>query len=177
MTSSVVRTAVLTSLLTTLGMAAVGYFVMPRLLNPNAAMGTATIQPAFYTTDAQGYTLHPPQGVYAQPLVAQPLVRAAQPVQPVVRTTRPVVYEAPRATRRTLPASRTAPVYTSERDEYGEPTRQGRSTKKSVLIVGASAGTGAAIGALAGGGKGAAIGALAGGAAGLVYDRVTANPK
>jgi hypothetical protein len=53
------------------------------------------------------------------------------------------------------------------------PGRQGRSTGKSIAIVGGSAGTGAAIGALAGGGKGAAIGAISGGAAGLVYDRHT----
>jgi hypothetical protein len=52
-------------------------------------------------------------------------------------------------------------------------TRQTRSTGKSVAIVAGSAGTGAAIGALAGGGKGAAIGAISGGAAGFVYDRLT----
>jgi hypothetical protein len=54
-------------------------------------------------------------------------------------------------------------------------TRRGRSTGKSVAIVGGSAGAGAAIGALAGGGKGAAIGALSGGAAGFIYDRLTHN--
>lgn len=48
-----------------------------------------------------------------------------------------------------------------------------RPTKHSVMIVAGSAGTGAAIGALAGGGKGAAIGALAGGAGGFIYDRLT----
>ncbi|HYL75862.1 MAG TPA: hypothetical protein VEU96_16750 [Bryobacteraceae bacterium] len=48
-----------------------------------------------------------------------------------------------------------------------------RSKAKSVAIVGGSAATGAAIGALAGGGKGAGIGALAGGAAGFIYDRKT----
>ena len=50
-----------------------------------------------------------------------------------------------------------------------------RSLEKEILIVGGSAGAGAAIGAVAGGKKGAAIGALSGGIAGLVYDLATRN--
>jgi uncharacterized protein YcfJ len=54
-------------------------------------------------------------------------------------------------------------------------TQSKRSLKKSALIVGGSAGAGAAVGAVAGGGKGAAIGAVSGGVAGLVYDLMTRN--
>jgi len=48
-----------------------------------------------------------------------------------------------------------------------------RPKKKSATIIAGSAGTGAAVGALAGGGKGAGIGAIAGGAAGVIYDQHT----
>jgi hypothetical protein len=54
-----------------------------------------------------------------------------------------------------------------------ERRRRGRTAKRSLALVGGSAGVGAAVGAVAGGGKGAAIGALGGGAAGFVYDRLT----
>ena len=50
-----------------------------------------------------------------------------------------------------------------------------RSWEREVLIVGGSAGAGAAIGSVAGGKKGAGIGALSGGIAGLVYDIATRN--
>ena len=56
-------------------------------------------------------------------------------------------------------------------------TAKKRSLEKEVLIVGGSAGAGAAIGAVAGGGKGAAVGALSGGVAGLVYDLATRRKK
>jgi hypothetical protein len=97
---------------------------------------------------------------------------------------RPEVSSRPRAPRpsATVYAHQPAhsPTYSNDndqvvRDRSGEPIRHRRSTEKSALIVAGSAGTGAAIGALAGGGKGAAIGAISGGAAGFIYDRLTAN--
>jgi hypothetical protein len=50
-----------------------------------------------------------------------------------------------------------------------------RSWEREALIVGGSAGAGAAIGAVAGGKKGAGIGAVSGGIAGLIYDLATRN--
>jgi hypothetical protein len=50
-----------------------------------------------------------------------------------------------------------------------------RTWQKEALIIGGSAGAGAAIGAIAGGKKGAAIGAISGGVAGTIYDIATRN--
>ena len=54
-------------------------------------------------------------------------------------------------------------------------TTKKRSVAKEALIIGGSAGAGAAVGAVAGGKKGAAIGAISGGVAGLIYDLATRN--
>lgn len=104
-------------------------------------------------TSVPGYSgpLYDAQGrmiAYAAPNAARPVI-VATPASNVARTSAPVA----------------APVRAP----------QTRSTKKSVAIVAGSAGTGAAIGALAGGGKGAAIGAIAGGAGGFVFDQMTRN--
>ncbi len=79
---------------------------------------------------------------------------------------------------RTVYVSDSAPAYVSDSRPAAAPVYQShnkRSFGKEALIVGGSAGAGAAIGALAGGGKGAGIGALSGGIAGLVYDLATRN--
>ena len=74
--------------------------------------------------------------------------------------------------------SDSTPAYVSDSTRAAAPVYQPhkkRSFGREALIVGGSAGAGAAIGALAGGGKGAGIGALSGGIAGLVYDLATRN--
>jgi len=63
------------------------------------------------------------------------------------------------------------PTVVSKRAE--RPHARQRSWEKDVMIIGGTAGAGAAVGALTGGKKGAGIGAGAGGLGGLIYDLAT----
>jgi hypothetical protein len=102
----------------------------------------------------------PARAVVLQPIeYATP--QALAPVNPPVREVAP----RPAASRRVASSTYASRVV----------VRKPRSKKKSAAIIAGTAGTGAAIGALAGGGKGAAIGAISGGAAGVVYDQATRN--
>ena len=99
---------------------------------------------------SQSYGLVPAVQTFAQPQS-----------QPVVER---VVYREPVVTRRAAPASRTTVV-----------RKDGRTWKKSALIVGGSAAGGAGLGAIMGGKSGAKKGAVIGGVGGLVYDLATRN--
>ena len=104
------------------------------------------------------------------------MVAAPVKAVPVARTR----YVAPRVAPRTVAVVDPEPVYVepvAAVRPVAEPVveKKTRSWEREVLIVGGSAGAGAAIGAVAGGKKGAGIGALSGGIAGLVYDIATRN--
>jgi hypothetical protein len=182
MKNSVLKTALITSLFTAIGVSALAYFVMPRFF---PAQQQPQLQPGM------GYTVTTDPNMM-QPGAMQPVVYAAPAQQPyyaprpVYRSTAPTRvynsssvpdYSEPVSTRQRISdANPNAAPY--GRDANGEPiVKKDRSFGKSAMIVGATAGTGAAIGALAGGGKGAGIGALAGGVGGFIYDRMTAHPK
>lgn len=160
MKSTLIRTALVTSLITALGVSALAFYAFPHFV-PNQQLNAQTPDdPQAGVTMAATY--HPAVQTYD--------------------TSRPRVVYRNRSTGYSGYSDR-GQTYSdpqssySGRDAYGEPIRRHRTTEKSALIVAGSAGTGAAIGALAGGGRGAAIGALAGGAAGFIYDRMTANPN
>ena len=122
--------------------------------------------------------------VTAITLFALPKVPAPTPVDPVLRTSRmpETVYEPdpnkPSSGRVVLPSDvRDNSIEAGTEVPAPVSTGRHRSTGRSVAIIAGSAGTGAAIGAVAKGGKGAAIGAIAGGVAGLIYDRLTADQQ
>jgi hypothetical protein len=124
---------------------AVQYSANPNCVETLAGPDNPRMQSAAYVPADSGYR------TYSRPRV----IRYVNPPAPVVRRE---FVEGDRA-----------------RTEVVTARRRGRSTGKSVAIVGGSAGVGAAIGAIAGGGKGAGIGALAGGTGGFIYDRLTHN--
>ena len=147
MKSTVIRTAIVSSVITAVLVSALGLWAVPKLVNPQIAMAQ--------NQDQEGVT--------------RPWHERAPSTKPSAAG------RAPTSTYNDSTYS-TDQNNQTVRDTYGEPVRRHhRTPDQSALIVAGSAGTGAAIGAIAGGGKGAAIGAISGGAAGFIYDRLTAN--
>jgi hypothetical protein len=159
MTKSLIRTAMLASLVTALTVSAVAYLTMPKLSSVQAAGQGVTLQPQAQPAAFNGAT-------------PQPVLMAQQRPSPMHR-----MHDAPPyASSASYDSDDDGYDRAVTRDRSGEPVwNRDRSTQKSAVIVAGSAGAGAAIGAVAGGGKGAAIGAISGGVAGFIYDRMTAH--
>ncbi|MGH9340993.1 MAG: hypothetical protein ACRD1R_15695 [Acidobacteriota bacterium] len=135
----------------------------PGLINGQMIAPGQSLVPVTLPNGQSAYLVVPQSGVY--PGGYQQYPAAQQYAQPAAR---PAVLE--RVVERPVYRTRYVENNTASADAR---EKQGRSWEREVLIVGASAGAGAAIGAVAGGKKGAAVGALSGGVAGLVYDLAT----
>ena len=85
----------------------------------------------------------------------------------------PAAYAQPDIVER--PVVRTQTVRPRAQRVVYQETKPRRSWKKTALVIGGSAGTGAGIGALAGGKKGALIGAAVGGGAASIYEAIKRN--
>lgn len=106
-----------------------------------------------------------PAAVHSTPLATYPAQPVQMPaVQPVATVHEPMVVE--RTPVRQAPARRV--VYDGDYVEL-EPRKKNRSWQKSAIIIGSSAGVGAATG----GKKGALIGAAIGGGAATIWDQAT----
>ena len=143
MKSRVLRTAVLSSAITTVLVTALTLFALPKVPSPKSVDPVLGNQPAV-TVDETDSAQRPSAG------------------------------------RIVLPSDvRDSSVEATADENWPVASRGGqrRSKAQSAAIIAGSAGTGAAIGAIAKGGKGAAIGAIAGGVAGFIYDRITADEE
>jgi hypothetical protein len=112
-----------------------------------------------------------PAIVPAQPAPQQVVYR--DPVVPATRST---------ARRSSAPRARTASnsTYSTAEPSYSrgsavEPVQQGRSWKKSAIIIGGSTAAGAGVGAVMGGKSGAVKGGVVGLLGGTIYDIATRN--
>jgi hypothetical protein len=134
-----------------------------------ASLNTGAMTPGMAT--AMPVSQFVPAIVPAQPAPQQVVYR--DPVVPAARST---------ARRSSAPRARTASNSTYEAAEPSysrgsavEPAQQGRSWKKSAIIIGGSTAAGAGVGAVMGGKKGAVTGGVVGLLGGTIYDIATRN--
>ena len=112
------------------------------------------------------------QGVDGQygssPLVSTPAASFVSPARPQLVSQRQVISRPAPAARRTVHRE-SAPVQ-REGVVVREDAPEGRSWKKTALIIGGSAASGAGVGAIVSGKQGALIGAAIGGGAASIYE-------
>ena len=124
----------------------------------------------------QAMTVGMPYAQYANQLAPTqaPVPQVPQIVQErVVYRERPVARTT--SARRTSRASSSPVVYSQPAPVYREDVKQGRSWKKSAVIIGGATAGGAGVGAILGGKSGAKKGAVVGLVGGTVYDIATRN--
>ena len=112
-------------------------------------------------------------GAPADPFAVTALEAAPAPIAGTTGfVTRPATRTVPIRSYEPVPRSyEPAPrVVSSPAVREAEPVKQTRSWKKTALIIGAGAGSGAAVGGIIDGKKGAGIGAAIGGGAASVYE-------
>jgi hypothetical protein len=141
-----------------------GRLVLIRPVAPGQQYSQVECAPSAAVIAPQAYAETPGYMVQASYPVAQPAVQERVVYRDRV-VERPVTRTASRSSGRRVAY---APARTYE-------VKQGRSWKKSALIIGGSAAGGAGVGALLGGKGGAKKGAVVGGIGGLVYDLATRN--
>lgn len=119
---------------------------------------------------AAGSSTAYPQGVMPGAMTASPVPYGSSYPTPAVEawTQQPV-----RSGVRTVAYRTDGDTLTYQPRAPRRVVRQGRSWKKSAVIVGSSAGLGAGIGAAIGGKKGALIGAALGGGSAAIWDQAT----
>jgi hypothetical protein len=140
------------------------------LVRPALVNGVAMSQVECVSADQTG--TYAPQQQVAQPFAAPVRYRAARAIESVRD---PELADA-RVIPASYPVAAPRPVRTNQvvyGDDRVEPVKRDRSVKKSAVIIGSSAGVGAAVGAAVKGKKGAIIGAAIGGGGAAVWDQIT----
>jgi hypothetical protein len=139
------------------------------LVRPTLVNGVAMSQVECVSADQTA--AYAPQQV-AQSFAAPVRYRAARAIESVRD---PELADA-RVIPASYPVAAPRPVRTNQvvyGDDRVEPVKRDRSVKKSAVIIGSSAGVGAAVGAAVKGKKGALIGAAIGGGGAAVWDQIT----
>jgi hypothetical protein len=160
------------------------------ITNDPRGTGLAQVQCVVTGLSAMGIPTAMPVAQFASSQFASPqfVPTVVSPVRPAVEervdysepVARPVYRSASRSSSASTARRTSAPVYRSSEPSYSRNSDvyaapQGRSWKKSAIIIGGSTAAGAGVGAVLSGKSGAAKGAVVGLLGGTIYDIATRN--